>query len=580
MNTIMQYIFEANATLLIFGVCYFAFFRNETDFRSRRFYILGTTLVSLFIPLLHLDFLFGSNKGAVQNLQTIILPEIIIGHQAEIQTLQTGSGWLDVLAVIYLCGAVVLMGWFLFQLGQVLWLFLSKRTEIIRQRGHALILTHGALPTFSFFRLLFLDNSVGLSEEERSKIIAHETTHIRQWHSLDIILLELVKIVFWLNPVCWYFRNDIQDIHEYLADEQIVRQSDPEDYRRLLAKMALNKAHLSIGHHFNKSKTLKRITMMNRTKTTVRSWKWLVMVPIVGLVVLAFSCNDEVMNDMNDVMEGSTMTTDYPPEVRDQIAQLQKEHPDLEFGYMETYMDNKEKVEELKKMDPNTIAQMNVDKDKTRIGIIYVKNGVMDQVSEATKKDGDVFLVVEDPAEPVGGYPAFYQYIANNLKYPEQARKMGVEGKVFVQFVLDEQGNITEVKTVKGIGAGCDAEAIRVISESPQWKPAMQRGKKVKQRIIIPIVFDLGDDQKLGMDKPIPADSEMNVEYSRSGKDVSGTVTDPDGKPMAGVNIVVANTTRGTVSDIDGSFTIKGVAADENLVLSYVGFKSVRLTFD
>ena len=87
---------------------------------------------------------------------------------------------------------------------------------------------------------------------------------------------------------------------------------------------------------------------------------------------------------------------------------------------------------------------------------------------------------------------AFYEFVQKKLKYPSQARRMGIEGKVFVQFVVDKAGNITEVTTVRGIGAGCDEEAVRVIKDSPQWKPGKQRGKSVKVRMILPITFKLG----------------------------------------------------------------------------------------
>lgn len=104
----------------------------------------------------------------------------------------------------------------------------------------------------------------------------------------------------------------------------------------------------------------------------------------------------------------------------------------------------------------------------------------------------EVFTIVEDQPEPPGGMGAFYQYIAKNMKYPAQARRMGVEGKVFVQFVVDKDGSITEVLAVKGIGAGCDEEAVRVISEAAKWKPGKQRGRPVKVRMILPITFKLG----------------------------------------------------------------------------------------
>jgi protein TonB len=104
----------------------------------------------------------------------------------------------------------------------------------------------------------------------------------------------------------------------------------------------------------------------------------------------------------------------------------------------------------------------------------------------------EVFTIVEQQPEFPGGMGAFYEFVTKKLKYPSQARRMGIEGKVFVQFVVDKAGNITEVTAVRGIGAGCDEEAVRVIKDSPQWKPGKQRGKSVKVRMILPITFKLG----------------------------------------------------------------------------------------
>ncbi len=115
-------------------------------------------------------------------------------------------------------------------------------------------------------------------------------------------------------------------------------------------------------------------------------------------------------------------------------------------------------------------------------------------VEEAPEEEvaDEIFQIVEDPAMPPGGYQAFYDYVGKKMKYPAQARRMGIEGKVYVQFVVDRDGTLTDVQAVKGIGAGCDEEAVRVIQGAPKWSPPKQRGKPVKQRIILPITFKLG----------------------------------------------------------------------------------------
>jgi protein TonB len=107
---------------------------------------------------------------------------------------------------------------------------------------------------------------------------------------------------------------------------------------------------------------------------------------------------------------------------------------------------------------------------------------------ETTETD---FFLVEEKPEPYGGMQTFYRYISKNLKYPAKARRIGIGGKVFVTFVVDKDGWLTEVNAVKGIGAGCDGEAVRVIQNAPKWKPGKQRGKPVKVRMTLPITFKL-----------------------------------------------------------------------------------------
>lgn len=117
---------------------------------------------------------------------------------------------------------------------------------------------------------------------------------------------------------------------------------------------------------------------------------------------------------------------------------------------------------------------------------------IQPQVEEEKEDVNQIFLVVEETAAPQGGMPAFYDFVAKKLKYPAQARRMGIEGKVFVEFVIERDGSITDVKAIKGIGAGCDEEAVRVLQSAPKWKPGKQRGKPVRQRMVLPIAFKLG----------------------------------------------------------------------------------------
>lgn len=116
---------------------------------------------------------------------------------------------------------------------------------------------------------------------------------------------------------------------------------------------------------------------------------------------------------------------------------------------------------------------------------------VVVHVPEPEIIESEVFDIVEEQAFPEGGWDKFYRYVGNNLKYPAEARRSNVQGKVFVQFVIEKDGSITQVETIKGIGSGCDEEAIRIIANSPRWKPAKQRGRPVRQRMVLPFVFQI-----------------------------------------------------------------------------------------
>ncbi|GAA4838704.1 energy transducer TonB [Algivirga pacifica] len=111
---------------------------------------------------------------------------------------------------------------------------------------------------------------------------------------------------------------------------------------------------------------------------------------------------------------------------------------------------------------------------------------------EEEEVEDEIFEIVEEEAQPAGGLGAFYKWVGKNMKYPAQARRMGVEGKVYVSFVVDKDGSLTDIKVVRGIGAGCDEEAVRVLKKAKKWSPGKQRGRAVKSRRVLPIAFKLG----------------------------------------------------------------------------------------
>ncbi|MFM8914185.1 MAG: TonB family protein [Flammeovirgaceae bacterium] len=126
--------------------------------------------------------------------------------------------------------------------------------------------------------------------------------------------------------------------------------------------------------------------------------------------------------------------------------------------------------------------------EQTRVADVVYQPAPAEPEPEDTDK---IFVVVEQVAAPQGGLENFYKSLAKNLKYPSAARHTGVEGRVFVQFIVNKDGSLSDFTIAKGIGAGCDEEAIRIIQEGPKWAAAKQRGKPVRQRMVLPVFFML-----------------------------------------------------------------------------------------
>jgi periplasmic protein TonB len=132
---------------------------------------------------------------------------------------------------------------------------------------------------------------------------------------------------------------------------------------------------------------------------------------------------------------------------------------------------------------------------EVNLDVEVTEETVIEELVEEEPEEEDidqVFLIVEEQPLPNGGMQAFYDFLGKKIRYPEQARRMGVEGRVFVEFVVGKDGRLTDVKVVKGIGAGCDEEAVRVVKGAPKWKPGKQRGRAVRVKMTVPVYFRLG----------------------------------------------------------------------------------------
>jgi TonB family protein len=337
-----------------------------------------------------------------------------------------------------------------------------------------------------------------LSAKEKHQILQHERVHAQRVHSFDILLLNILGIFFWFNPVLIIYKKIFVQLHEFEADARAVTNHDVNDYCSLLARVALLSADIKLANHFNNSLTLKRIQMMRTMKSKIHGWKIAAMALVIPLFFVVIACQEQVMNEVSEVAKSSSMALDVPGEVQAKYDALVKAKPDKKLLLIEMDQHGQAKLEEMRlKMEnlkPNEIASIEIIKipaagtDPARAFAIVEYSEMMNKISDLSSTD-EVFTVVEESATPKIGMEAFYKYIMQNLRYPLEARTKGVEGKVFIQFIVQKDGTLTDFTVLKSVDPALDNEAIRVLQGASEWNPGKQAGVIVKQKVVMPINF-------------------------------------------------------------------------------------------
>jgi TonB family protein len=507
MNTFLNYLIEANLGLIFFYAIYWVVLQKEDQFTFKRTYLLASVVASLLFPF----FTIGTSTPLIPSLsQTTAvqwLPEIVIyangNVNPELNSFHFNWSWIT---LAYLIIAACVFTLFLIRILSLITLF--KRSTHYAWKNYTVAESNNVQGVFSFFNFIFLSPGEFLAEAEKQDILRHEEVHIKKLHSIDIILIQLLSIVFWFNPIIRSYKKSLVQIHEFEADARSVEGHDVDEYCSLLAKVALQNNGYVLANHFTNSFTLKRITMMKTVRRKIKNWKVLAAALTLPLFFFVVACQDQVINEL----KASTLSqvSEFPAEVKSALSNLNNLYPEAKFIYLEGA------TEEIKKVMSSDKKNMVMSSfnfpEREMMGVITV------DVSKYNLQDANgVFSVVEKSAEPKGGMEEFYKYVGMNITYPAQARKMGIEGRVFVEFVVNTDGSISDTRVLKGIGAGCDLEAERIVAASEAWIPAKEKGKIVKQRMVIPIVFKFSDPkQKTSYNYIAPKEKSETSEKSLS----------------------------------------------------------------
>lgn len=523
MNFLLKYLIESSIIISVFYLIYLVIYNGGRNFKFNRLYLISSSFLAIFLPLLNIPILSTQEIAYPTTLhQAIQLPEIIINENTSVISSQPGFTMSQVIALIYLIGFTYFLSRLLFELFITYRYIRVYSKDSQKTENYTIIKTKGNLPTCSFFKYLFWDDTETYNEKETNFIIRHEEGHIRQNHTFDLIYLEILRIIFWFNPIVHGYKKAMLVVHEFLADEFALVNANSQSFISLLARQVLQKYHLTLSNHFSKSQTIKRIKMIKSGKKKPAVLRWAVLVSVVIAMFYIFSCEQGyTLNDIGPpnkdlpiLGEGWTYISSesYSLHLEETLNKLKLKHPSVDFYVAEglsgkaadfNFNDIRKKYSfetySISLEDESIYAIMGeVDKEIIEIDPVHdvdIDTDVdVDHEVEADIEGEKIFTIVDDIPEPIGGLNVFYEYISSNLIYPEEARKARIEGKVFIQFIVTKEGKITNVKCVRGIHELCDTEAVKIVSNSPEWQPGRQDGKKVNVRMIMPIAYNLGSE--------------------------------------------------------------------------------------
>ncbi|MGA2822220.1 MAG: M56 family metallopeptidase [Bacteroidales bacterium] len=449
MNITLLYLIESTICLSVLYAVYWFFLRRDTFFQMNRFYLMAMILFSILVPLLPIHL---TTTGPTASIIVLLDPVLITPAKVQ-HTLLEHLQWIEIAAIVYLTGALIFLlrfGLQLFQLYRI-----TRQFGIKVSHGQKVVFVDRGYSPFSFFNLVFINERM-IPSGSLSTILEHEKIHIRQLHTVDMILAELATIIQWFNPIIWLAGREMKTIHEYLADEGVLQTGiSRTQYQQMILDETMGIQVNNLANNFNVSLLKKRFHMMTKSKS--RTWaKSKMLIALPTLVALLFLLSASSITGISDNSNNEIIQINpafiIPPEAVPITA---------------------------------TMAPQEKAKEKPEVKLIPVqpdKNGV--------------YTKVEKQPQYSGGYDAMIKFLVENINYPAEAKKNGIQGTVFVTFTVQANGAVTDVKILRGIGSGCDEEAVRVVKMMPNWIPGMDKGKNVAVQFNLPIKFKLDADKK------------------------------------------------------------------------------------
>lgn len=465
MITPATYLFKVILLSGVFYGYYWLALRNERFHRWNRYYLLGAVLISLVIPLIHWSSFFAS-YGAAKSLGIVRLKAFTMtatgsepGHERWAYWLWTAYGLIS----------AGMLGYLLAGLFRIRRAVRYGKTE--KREGYTLVRTTSDKSPFSFFGYVFWGVQPTFEKRESIQILRHEITHVRQYHSVDKLLVEVVIALAWVNPFFYFIRRELHLVHEFLADESSCNKGEVRRYAKLLLSQALQTHPSSLASSFFHKALSRRVRMLLRPgkakRGVLRQALCIPLTMVVSLFVLLQQGNGENRNGLLISVSKVSSPVHFSLPGGMESSTPFSRGSSLTAG---KHSDNPSKKTFLPPPPPPPAP-----------------------APPGRSASGDkVFTFVEQmPAFP-GGEAALMHYLSAHIHYPASAREDGVQGTVVVQFEVGLDGKLRRITAIgPRKGDALADEAKRVVSEMPAWNPGVQNGHKVVVQYSLPVRFVL-----------------------------------------------------------------------------------------
>ncbi|GET30148.1 M56 family metallopeptidase [Prolixibacter sp. SD074] len=530
MENWFDFLLHASIGFSLFFLLYWLLLRQSTHFKANRVYLLASVLMALIVAAFPFHYTVSLQPITNFNLTTLTG---VLNHQVATegnQTAgQTGTNWSTVLLFAYLTGAALFALRLLIQTWKPLRVIYSSEPKM--QDGYYIHENDKYALPFSFFNHILI-NPKYLKQEEINEILSHEQVHIRERHWIDLLIIELLTVIFWFNPFIWFIELAIKQNHEYLADQGVIsRGHSPVRYQALLVNQLMGMQVIGITNNLNFALGPTRLNMMKRQKTSRKKlFRMAWGIPVLAFMLVAFAepkyqaaapvtnkvqpeseqavkaeatktIHGTVVNEKGEPMTGATVLIRHTTKgtVVDENGNFSLEVPEQGCELVISFVGYQTVV---KKITPN---EDNI-KLKMKKGVVGISTELSPAKKEmpapppppasskqADNKDKKVFVIVEDMPQYPGGQPALARYIDDQKKeIIQEAKAEGktLKGKAYVNFVVQPDGSVGQVKITKASGSKyLDEKAIEIVKGMDKWSPGKQRGKAVPVNFAVPIEF-------------------------------------------------------------------------------------------